>query len=73
LKCGYYDALKCTYRVHFGTPRPEELVRISRDQFPILADTLVFDESGQIVAIPPVDALRDRLESEERAGVAPSG
>jgi hypothetical protein len=73
LKCGYYDALKCTYRVHFGTPRPEELVRISRDQFPILADTLVFDESGQIVAIPPVDALRDRLESEERAGVAPTG
>jgi hypothetical protein len=73
LKCSYYDALKCTYRVHFGTPRPEELVRVTRDQFSALADTVVFDDMGQIVALPPVDVLRDRIESEERARVASPG
>jgi hypothetical protein len=73
LKCSYYDALKCTYRVHFGTPRPEELVRITRDHFPILADTIVFDDVGQIRVLPPVDVLRDRIESEERARVGTAG
>jgi hypothetical protein len=70
LRCSYYDPLKCTYRVHFGTPRPEEMVRITRDQFPILADSVVFNELGQIMALPPVDVLRDRLEDEERAQVS---
>jgi hypothetical protein len=73
LKCSYYDALKCTYRVHFGTPRPDELVRVNREQFAVLADCVAFDTLGRIVALPAVDVLRDRLEDAERAGAASNG
>ena len=27
LKCSYYDALSCSYRGHFGVPRPADIVR----------------------------------------------
>ncbi len=67
LKCSYYDALSCGYRGHFGVPRPTDIVRISRDQFRLVADSIIFDDLGRIVAIPPLDVLRDRLEQAERA------
>jgi hypothetical protein len=79
LRCGYYDALNCKYRVHFGVPRPDEVVRVSREQFGIVADSILFDDLGRIVAIPPVEVLRNRLEEAERARatserqVAPAG
>jgi hypothetical protein len=73
LKCSYYDALKCTYRVHFGTPRPDQLVRLTRDQFPALADSVVFDDTGRIMALPPLDVLRDRLEDDERTRAGLTG
>jgi hypothetical protein len=63
LKCGYYDALRCTYRGHFGVPRPEEIMRIHDvDQLGVMADSMIFDELGRIRAIPPLDILRERLE-----------
>jgi hypothetical protein len=68
LQCGYYDALSCEYRGHFGVPRPDDIVRVSREQFGVVADSIVFDDLGRIVAIPPVDTLRNRLEEAERAG-----
>jgi hypothetical protein len=67
LKCSYYDALKCKYRVHLGTPRPEEIVRVSLGQFEVLAEAAVFDDTGRIVGLPSVDVLRDLLEDAERA------
>jgi len=67
LKCGYYDALGCGYRGHFGVPRPDDIVRVRREQFGVVADSLVFDNLGRIVAIPPLELLRDRLEDNERA------
>jgi len=72
LKCSYYDALKCDYRIDFGTPRPDGMVRVSRDQFDVLAEMIAFDELGGILALPPVEAVRDQLEHAERvrAGVA---
>lgn len=70
LRCGYYDAMKCSYRGHFGQPRPADIVRFTYDQFPVLADSIVFDDLGRIVAIPPVGVLRNRLEDMVRAGTA---
>jgi hypothetical protein len=66
LKCSYYDAMSCGYRRHFGTPRPDDIVRVSRDQFGLIADSIVFDDVGRIVAIPPIEIFRDRLETAER-------
>lgn len=70
LKCGYYDALSCHYRTHFGVPRPDDIVRISRDHFPLVADSIIFDDLGRIVAIPPIELLRHRVEEGMRAGAA---
>lgn len=67
LKCGYYDALNCAYRKHFGTPQPNDILRVRRDRFGVVADSIVFDDLGRIVAIPPLALLRDRLEGVERA------
>jgi Fe-S-cluster containining protein len=68
LKCGYYDALTCSYRGHFGVPNPQDIMRVGDlDQFELVADSIVFDELGRIVAIPPLNILRQRLEDLERA------
>jgi hypothetical protein len=67
LKCGFMDALKCKHRVYFGTPRPEELVRITRDQFAVLADAVIFDGLGRITSLPSSSVVRDLVESAERA------
>jgi hypothetical protein len=67
LKCGYYDALSCSYRGHFGVPEPADIVRVNRDQFRILADSIVFDELGGTLAIPPIEKLRDWLTQFEIA------
>jgi hypothetical protein len=67
LKCGYYDAFSCGYRKHFGDPRPDDILRVSRQQFGLVAASLMFDDLGRIVAVPPLDVLRNRLEEAERA------
>jgi hypothetical protein len=66
LKCSYYDALSCSYRGHFGVPRPADIVRVNREQFGVLTDSIVFDDLGRTMAIPPLDILRSRLEEVER-------
>ena len=63
LRCGYYDALNCDYRPHYGVAQPPWSVRVSREQFGLLADSLVFDNLGAVLAIPPIELLRDRLGS----------
>lgn len=73
LRCDSYDALDCSYRGHFGTPRPNDIVRVTKEQFPTVADSIVFDQLGRIVAIPPVEVLRNRLEGAERALAQPAG
>jgi hypothetical protein len=37
------------------------------DQFGVMADSMVFDELGRILAIPPLDTLRQRLGDFVRA------
>jgi hypothetical protein len=65
LKCDYYEALSCSYRSHFGVPQPADIVRVDREQFRVLTDSIVFDELGRTVAIPPINILRNRLEEFE--------
>jgi hypothetical protein len=67
LKCSYYDALSCGYRGHFSQPRPDDIVRVSRDQFGIVTSSIMFDDLGRILAIPPIEVLRNRLEEAERS------
>lgn len=67
LKCSYYDALSCSYRYHFGTPEPADIVRVSRDQFPLVERALVFDHLGRVSAVPPLSFFRELLEEAERA------
>jgi hypothetical protein len=67
LRCGYYDALSCSFRGHFGVPRPADIVRVNRQQFNVVVDSIVFDSLGQTMKIPPIDLLRERLEEVERA------
>ncbi len=73
LKCGYYDALSCAYRGHFGVPTPEDVVRVARHQFPVVADSIVFDDLGRIVAIPPLHIMRERVVQAERAAAVANG
>jgi hypothetical protein len=67
LKCGYYSALKCSYRTDLGVPRPEYMVRMRREHFEAVVESVAFDDLGQVVAIPSVDLIRARIESAERA------
>lgn len=67
LKCGYYDALSCRYRGHFGVPEPADVVRVKRDHFPAVTSALVFDDQGRVLAIPPLELLRQRVEAAMRA------
>jgi hypothetical protein len=66
LRCGYYDALSCSYRRHFGVPQPDDIVRVNRDQFQVVVESIVFDELGRTLAIPPMDVLANRIEEVER-------
>jgi Fe-S-cluster containining protein len=66
LRCASYDELKCTYRVHFGTPQPEELVLIDRAHFPALAQSIAFDQGGLVRVVPSTEELRSFVETAER-------
>jgi hypothetical protein len=68
LRCGYYDALKCVYRRHFGQPAPDDLVRVTRQDFPVLEASVIFDDSGQVRRVPTVELLRARIGGALRAG-----
>lgn len=67
LRCTHYDALDCDYRAQFGTPRPDDIVRVSSEQFPLVQRMVAFDELGRIEAIPPAGAIRQLLEDAERS------
>ncbi len=62
LVCKYYDALRCTYRVEFGVPRPGGFIRLRLEQFDWLADSFRFDQHGAALEIPPADAIRRHVE-----------
>jgi hypothetical protein len=60
--CQEIDAVGCQYRIKLGTPRPEGFVTVDRDTFSVVAESIVFDDLGQVLAVPPVEELRRRLE-----------
>lgn len=60
-RCSELEARGCNYRLNLGTPKPEGFLRVSRERFPLLTGSIVFDELGQVVAIPPVEMLRQKF------------
>jgi hypothetical protein len=72
LKCSYFSALNCGYRTDLGVSRPDNLVRVRREHFEAIVQTVAFDDLGRVVAIPSLELLRARVEGAEqaRAGVA---
>jgi len=66
LLCKYYEASKCTYKAHFGTPRPGNFLRVQLEQFQWLIECFTFNENGTIVQFPPSEALRNYIEQRWR-------
>jgi hypothetical protein len=60
--CQSIDAVDCQYLAKLGTVRPEGFVTLGLERFSALADSIVFDEVGRVVAVPPVEKLRPRIE-----------
>jgi hypothetical protein len=67
IQCSNFDALNCAYRSDLGSPTPDSMVRVNRDQFSVVTDSLVFNDLGKIVAMPSLELVRDHLEEAERA------
>jgi hypothetical protein len=65
LRCTEYDEMACGYKKALGQPLPDDVVRVTLDQFYTVADSLVFDELGKVLAIPPVSVLSQRLAEAE--------
>ena len=63
LLCTYYDANKCTYRIHFGQPRPAGHVRLSLEQFPLLTECFRFDAHGTVIEALSTDGIRAHVEA----------
>jgi hypothetical protein len=66
LLCKYYDAWKCSYRVHFGQPRPAGYLRISLDQFTWLTECFRFDADGNVLEHLPTEEIRAHVEARWR-------
>lgn len=66
IACREYDEMACGYRKDFGDPQPGSILRVGLGQFRTVAESLVFDEFGRIVEIPPLAVLRQRLIEAER-------
>lgn len=67
LICKYYDAWKCTYKPHFGLPRPNGFLRVKLGQFEWLSECFEFDESGTITQLPPTEVIRTYIEEKWRS------
>jgi hypothetical protein len=72
LLCRYYDAAKCTYRSHFGLPRPAGYLRLDLTLFPWLSECFRFDALGSVTESLPVEAIREHIEARWRAERTPA-
>jgi hypothetical protein len=75
LLCSYYDEWKCTYRWQFGDARPAGFVRVTLDDFPVVASAFRFADGGAVLDELDAEDLRLLLEHHwrEAAGVEVSG
>lgn len=71
LLCNSYDARNCTYVVEFGTPRPPDFLRLSLEEFELLAESIEFDEYGNILVGAAVTPLRRFVEERLRVALMP--
>jgi Fe-S-cluster containining protein len=72
LECRYLDAWGCVPRARLGWPRLPGYLRLNLEHFDTLTAMTAFDADGRITALPPADALRERIEADWRAA-APRG
>ncbi len=73
LRCSYYDPLKCAYRDHFEEPVPSDQVRVTREEFAVLAGSVVFDATGRVRRVPTVELLKARIEASFPVASMPYG
>lgn len=62
LVCSQYDARSCTYVHTHGETRPEGYLRVTLAELRWVAETMAFAPDGDLVAMPPVDDLREHVE-----------
>ncbi|MEX0782761.1 MAG: hypothetical protein WD557_08930 [Dehalococcoidia bacterium] len=62
--CKYYDQWKCDYKRQFGETRPADMLRLRLEQWEWLAACFLYDESGAIAEIPPMETLRAAIETQ---------
>jgi hypothetical protein len=62
LRCSYYDEMQCDYRPRFELPKPADMVLLDHQGFAVLMETVVLDEFGKILAVPPANILRSMIE-----------
>lgn len=59
--CRYYDEYSCTYKINFGQERPEGYLSVQYEQFGWLTECFPFDQSGQVLEVPPVELIRQHF------------
>lgn len=72
LICKYHAAQTCSYRAHFGQPRPGHLLRVTASELPLIMEGFGFDPQGLITVFPTTEQMRNHLEARWREGVAAS-
>lgn len=68
LICKYYDAWQCTYKNHFGMPRPRGFMRVNLEHFHWLVERFRFDRDGNVVKLPKMEEIREYIEERWRDG-----
>lgn len=63
LICKYYDGWKCQYKPQFGLPRPHDFMRVRLEQFPWLIESFQFNQQGNLLEMPPLEAMRQHIEA----------
>ena len=61
IRCSDYDEFHCDYKTHFGDAGSSESLHIGPNEFPFLADLIVFDDMGRVRYVPPVGAVAQAL------------
>jgi len=70
LICKYHAPQTCSYKAHFGQPRPAQLLRVTAAELPLVTECFGFDAQGVITAHPTVEQLRAYLEQRWQQGHA---
>ena len=65
--CRYYPEQDCYYRKTVAEPRPENYIRLAREEFELVPELFRFDSRGGLMQTPTVDQLRYAVEEKMAA------